>query len=120
MHHSTVHSIVQFPGAAADAGHDHLGLEELGVPLKEWVVNQPRGDVHLGRGVSPLYIAGTASPCRAWTRIRQRWRRPIQKPVVQSIELQGNRGSTGKSRQNSRGTGRAKLAGTAPLMEVPL
>ena len=40
--------------------------------------------------------------------------------LVQSIELQGNKGGTGKSRQNSRGTGIAKLAGAAPLMEAPL
>ena len=40
--------------------------------------------------------------------------------VVQSIELQGNRGGTGKCRQNSRGTGMAKLAGAAPLMTVQL
>ena len=44
----------------------------------------------------------------------------IQNNVVQSIELQGNRGGTGKSRQNSRGSGIAKLAGSAPLMEAPL
>ena len=42
--------------------------------------------------------------------------KPIKNTVVQSIELQGNRGGTGKSRQNSRGTGIAKLAGAAPLM----
>ena len=44
----------------------------------------------------------------------------IQNTVVQSIELQGNRGGTGKSRQNSRGTGIAKLASAAPLMTVQL
>ena len=35
----------------------------------------------------------------------------IQNNVVQSVELQGNRCGNGKSRQNSRGTGIAKLAG---------
>ena len=45
---------------------------------------------------------------------------PIQNTVVQSIELQGKRGGTGKSRQKSRGTGIAKLARAAPLMEAPL
>ena len=45
---------------------------------------------------------------------------PIQNTVVQSIELQRNRGGTGKRRQNSQGAGIAKLAGAAPLMEAPL
>ena len=40
--------------------------------------------------------------------------------VVRSIELQGNRGGTGKSRQTSQGTGLSKLAGAAPLIEAPL
>ena len=44
----------------------------------------------------------------------------IQNTVTQSIELEGNRGGTGKRRQNSRGTGIAKLAGAAPLMEAAL
>ena len=35
-------------------------------------------------------------------------------------KLQGNRGGTGKSRQNSHGTGIAKLAGAAPHSEAPL
>ena len=43
----------------------------------------------------------------------------ILNTVVQSIEPQGNRGGTGKSRQNSRGTGISKLAGAAPLLEAP-
>ena len=34
--------------------------------------------------------------------------------------LQGNRGDTGKSCQNSRGTGIVKLAGAAPFMEASL
>ena len=42
----------------------------------------------------------------------------MQNTIVQSIELQGKRSGTGKSRQNSRGTGIAKLAGAAPLMEA--
>ena len=42
---------------------------------------------------------------------------PIQNTLVQSIELQGwHRGGTGKSRQNSSGTGIAKLACAAPLI----
>ena len=46
---------------------------------------------------------------------------PMQNSIVQSIELQqGNRGGTRKSRQNSQGTGIAKLAGDAPLMEPPI
>ena len=45
---------------------------------------------------------------------------PIQNTVVQSIELQGNRGGTGKSPQNSSGTGIAKFAGAAPLMTVQM
>ena len=40
----------------------------------------------------------------------------IHTTVVQSIELQGNRCGTGKSCQNSSGTGIAKFAGAAPLM----
>ena len=44
----------------------------------------------------------------------------IQNTVVQSIELQGDRCSTGKSRQNGRGTGIAKFDGAAPLMTVQL
>ena len=44
----------------------------------------------------------------------------IQNTVVQSIELHGNRCGTGKSRQNSRGTGIAKLVDAAPLMTVQL
>ena len=44
----------------------------------------------------------------------------IQNAVVQSIELQGDRCGTSKSRQNSRGTGIAKFAGAAPLMTVQL
>ena len=44
----------------------------------------------------------------------------IQNTVVQSIELQGNRCGTGKCRQNSKGTGIAKVAGAAPLMTVQL
>ena len=44
----------------------------------------------------------------------------IQNTVVQSIELQGNRCCTGKSFQNSRGTGIAKFAGAAFLMTVQL
>ena len=48
------------------------------------------------------------------------WYSPIQNTVVQSIELQGNRCGTDKSRQNSRGTGRAKFAGTTLLMTVKL
>ena len=43
---------------------------------------------------------------------------PIKNTVVQSIELQGNRCGTGKSRQNSRGTDIAKFAGAALLMTV--
>ena len=39
-----------------------------------------------------------------------------QNTVVQSIELQGNRGGSGKSPQNSRGTGIAKLNGAAQLI----
>ena len=45
---------------------------------------------------------------------------PIQNTVVQSNELQGNRGGTGNTRQNSQGTGIAKLAGAAPLITVHL
>ena len=45
---------------------------------------------------------------------------PIQNTVVQSIELQGNRGGTGKSPQNSSCTGIAKFAGAAPVMIVQL
>ena len=44
----------------------------------------------------------------------------IQNTVVQSIELQINRGGTGKSQQNSRGTGIAKLASAVPLIKAPL
>ena len=44
--------------------------------------------------------------------------KPIQNTVVQSIELQGNRCGTGKSRQKSRVTGIAKFGGGAPLMTV--
>ena len=47
-------------------------------------------------------------------------KRAIQNTVVQSIELQGNRGGTGKSRQNSSGTGIAKFAGAAPLITVQI
>ena len=36
---------------------------------------------------------------------------PIQNTVVQSIELQGNKGCTDKSHQNNQGTGIAKWAG---------
>ena len=43
----------------------------------------------------------------------------IQSTVVQSLELQGNGGGTGKSRQNSQGTGIAKLASAASVMETP-
>ena len=46
------------------------------------------------------------------------WVVAIQNTVVQSIELQGNSGGTSKNRQNSSGTGIAKLAGAAPLMTV--
>ena len=42
----------------------------------------------------------------------------IQNTVVQSVELQGNRGGTGKSRQNSSGTKLVKFAGAASLMTV--
>ena len=45
---------------------------------------------------------------------------PTENTVVQSIKLQGNRGGTGKSRQNTRGNGIAKLVGAVPLMEAPL
>ena len=45
---------------------------------------------------------------------------PNQNTVVQSIELQGNGDGTGKSRQNSSGTGIAKLAVAAPTMTVQL
>ena len=45
---------------------------------------------------------------------------PIQNSVVQSIELQGIRGGTGKSRQNSRGTEMIKSAGAAPFRTVQL
>ena len=48
------------------------------------------------------------------------WAAPIQNTVVQSIERQGNMGGTGKSCQNSRGPGIAKLAGAAPFMEESL
>ena len=44
----------------------------------------------------------------------------IQNTAVQSIELQGNRCSTGKSLQNSRDNGIAKFAGATPLMTVQL
>ena len=44
----------------------------------------------------------------------------IQNTVVQTIELQGNRGGTGKSRQNSSDTGIAKFAGATPLTTVQL
>ena len=44
----------------------------------------------------------------------------IRNTEVQSIELQGNRCGTGKSRQNSRSTGIAKFAGAAPLITVQL
>ena len=40
----------------------------------------------------------------------------IKNNVVQCFELQGNRGGTGKSRQNSRGTVIAELADAAPSM----
>ena len=43
----------------------------------------------------------------------------IQNTVVQSIELQGNRSGTSKSRQNSRGTGIAFASGIL-LMTVEL
>ena len=49
-----------------------------------------------------------------------RWEGAIQNTVVQSIELQGNRCGTGKSRQNSTGTGIAKFAGAAPIVKVQL
>ena len=42
-----------------------------------------------------------------------------QNTVVQSIELQGHRGGTGKSCQNCWGTLIAKLAGAASLMDAP-
>ena len=44
----------------------------------------------------------------------------IQNTLVQSIELQGKRCGTGKSRQNNRGTGIAKFAGATPHMTVQL
>ena len=40
--------------------------------------------------------------------------------MVQSVELQGNRCGTGKSRQNTRGTGIAKFASATPHMTVQL
>ena len=40
--------------------------------------------------------------------------------MVQSVELQGNRCGTGKSCQNSRGTGIAKFASATPHMTVQL
>ena len=48
---NTEPGIVEFPGVAADAGNDHLGLEELGVLLEGRVVDQPGGGVHLGQGL---------------------------------------------------------------------
>ena len=57
----------------------------------------------------------------AWGKTEvQRGCNAIQNTAVQSIELQGNRGGIGKSRQNSHSTQIAKLAGAAPLMEAPL
>ena len=44
----------------------------------------------------------------------------IQNTVVQSIELQGNKGGTSKSCQNSSGIGIPKFVGSAPLMTVQL
>ena len=44
----------------------------------------------------------------------------IQNMLVQLFELHEKRGGTGKSRQNSQGTGIAKLASAASSMEAPL
>ena len=46
------------------------------------------------------------------------WHFPIQNIVVQSVELQGNRGGSGKRPLNSRGHWIAFFAGAAPLMTV--
>ena len=40
----------------------------------------------------------------------------IKNNALQCFELQGNRGGTDKSHQNSRGTVIAELAGAAPFM----
>ena len=45
---------------------------------------------------------------------------PIQNTIVQSVELQGYRCHTGKSRQNNRGTDIAKFSGAALLKTVQL
>ena len=58
--------------------------------------------------------------CFVYSVKRGGWFGLIQNNVVQSIRLQGNRGGTGKSRQNSQGTGIATLAGAALLMEATL
>ena len=86
----------------------------------------------LGRPFVTVFLLSQLSFCHGHPIIAELWdhgiqnsfilppSHPIQNTVVQSIELQGNSGSTGKSSQNSRGTGIAKLGGAAPLMEAPL
>ena len=71
-----------------------------------------------GRGQKEESIKGRANEGRKGEE-RGGKGRGIQNTVVQLIELQRNRGGTGKSRQNSRGTGIAKLTGAAPPWKKP-
>ena len=86
------------------------------------------GSLHLERKVSVTYLRdnlselGLEASVTAPVNVREAKVKDnqIQNTVVQLIELHGNRGGTGKIRQNSRGTDIAKCTDAAPPMEAPL